>query len=293
MTSLAIFLAGLFLLSEVFASDIYAKDKSYEELCSVNMNPSFIFMHNPAGYWYLSNNEGASIIYDSSIYPAAGYASCIGSILLSYTLPKEVTDALEKDPFLRVRLEPSQSLSCLDFSVFSYSFKSKETMVLELHLTPYIGQYTLNDFAGGLSCTIPLIDHHFGRNLYRVYPYYGAPGTALGFFSSREPLRTSPPLVHPTQIRTNGSFKEGTIINVDGQNKNSSLYTIGKKGELAFEEAILLEFYCPFKLIFYYGTYDGSSYIPYPGGPGTSWPFDPFLPDPIDPPFTLRIHRKR
>ena len=241
------FIAGLF----IYLEPCFAEEKVLQSLTLQN---SFCFRHNASGFWYAVENSGSACIYDESIL--SGDPVCSGSVLLTYALPKNIAAALKAGLPLKARIECGNSCSSIDPSFFNYRFTGPGTMEMELRLSPKISGYTLNDFLQGLIAPVPLIDNAYGRNIYIVYPLIGSPGRAPGFFSQGDPYLKSASLFHPSIVKDDGKLKAGETIIVDGQEKSAFLYTLGKKGSLNIEEAVLLEFYCPFKLIFYFSAED-------------------------------------
>ena len=281
--SLAILVAGLFVSPKVcFGEDILAS-------CTVSC--SFCFRHNPAGYWYLTGNGGSAIMSDSSV--SSGSPCCTGSALLSHMLPKEAVSALKEHPGLKVRLERTGSASCLDFGFFAYRFTGPGTMDLELRIIPSLASESLGSYVPGLSSPVPLVDYSCGRNIYIVYPLIGEGAYAYGFYSEGSPGWVSSPLIHPSQIKDKeGHFRSGTTINVNGLNKNAAFYTVGKKGTLALEDAVVLEFFCPFRLVFYTDSEGGGdTNAPFPGEWQVVGSEEP--PAAAEETFTLKLHRKR
>ena len=279
ISSLAILIAGLFVSAPSYAgerTEVYTADLYFS--CS--------FGHSSSGYWYPVANGGSARIYDSSI--ESGSPVCSGTVLLGYTLPKEVVKALKEHPDLKVRLERPSQISCIDFGYFSYRFTGPGSLDMAFRIIPVLCAETLNDYVNGLSAAIPLVDYNYGRNIYVVYPLIGKSGLAQGFYSEGYTGWISSPLVHPSQIKDcKGHFKSGVTINVDGENKNASLYTIGRKGTASMEESVLLHFDCPVRLVFYYGGPE--DYSPAYGD-------DPWTSDNApseEKPFSLRLHRVR
>ena len=279
--SLAIMIAGLFCFKTVYGEDLY----------STTLSCSFTFRHNTNGYWYLTGNGGSACVYDSDI--SAGNFPCSGSAYLLYDLPAEVVSALKEHPELKVRLEHPGICSSIDFDFFNYAFAGPGTLAMELKLKPVTAYHDLNSYVPGLRSPVPLVDYSYGRNIYIVYPLIGEAGRAYGFFSESDPYWISSPYIHPSQIKSSkGIFYPGTTINVDGLNKNAAFYTIGRGSSPSMEEAILLEFFCPLKLVFYLPG-EGEPWTPYIPGEGIILP--PWWPENMLPekPFSLRIHRKR
>ena len=283
--SLATVIAGL------FVTPVFAEGRS-SIVYTANIYLSFTFGHNPAGFWCLEDNSGSAVISDESM--GTGSPVCSGSALMIYTLPGEVVEALREDPSLRVRIERPEACSCLDFSFLAYRFSGPGTLDMELRIKPVISKsYFLNDFVPGLTAPLPLVDYRYGSNIYIVYPLIGGSSFARGFFSEENPSWISSPLVHPSRIKdSSGHFRSGTTINVDGVNRNAAFYTIGKKGVLSFEEAVLLHFDCPLKLVFYRGEEQGEELPPGNGG-WTVWEGSPEEEELQEKPFSLRIHRKK
>ncbi|MBO4819155.1 MAG: hypothetical protein J5528_03345 [Firmicutes bacterium] len=293
--SLAFIFAGLF-VSLAFCQRSSEKAKNSLRggslVYTANLSLSFTFRHNRSGYWYLTANSGSAVIYDSDM--ASGQPVCFGSALLLYNLPAEVVSALKEHPELKVRLERPSQLSCIDFDFFNYAYAGPGTLAMELHISPVISSSeTLNNYVQGLDTVIPLIDYSYGNNIYIVYPLVGESSFAQGFYSSSDPSWISSPLVHPSQIKdSSGHFRSGVTINVNGLNVSASLYTIGRKGALPMEDAVMLSFNCPIRLVFYLPG-DDEPWTPYI--PGEDFVLPPWWTGEIQPekPFTLKIHRKR
>ncbi len=288
ITSLAIAVAGLFL----FPSVSYGDEKEIW-VCENLIHYSFTFRHNEAGFWYLTGSGGSAVISDSGISENAGPLSCTGSVYLLHSIPKEAVAALKEHPDLKVKAVDPGLPSAADFSFFAYRFTGPGTMAMEIRLSPRSAGL-LNGFVGGLGCPIPLVDYRFGKNVYTVYPLIGGPGLAPGFFSESDPSQINPPFIHPSQIRNaSGNFASGTTVNVDGVNRNGAFYTVGRMGALSFEDAVILEFYCPLKLVFYLEE-DCTGHS---GEEGHGWGDFP-LPvgqqeEEKEKPFVLRLHRRR
>ena len=284
--SLALILAGLF----VSPPCSFAEGRT--DLYTADLYCSFTFRHSSGGFWCLTANSGSAVIYDSAM--TAGEPVCSGSALLLYTLPGEVVRDLKEHPELKVRLERTSGTSCIDPGFFNYAFAGPGTLAMELKICPVIcSSHTLNDYVPGLRTTIPLVDYNYGKNIYMVYPLIGESSLAQGFYSDSDPSWVSSPLVHPSQIKdSSGHFVSGTTINVDGFNVSAGLYTIGRRGSPAMEEAVLLSFKCPVRLVFYLPG-EGESYTPYIPGEGFALP--PWWTDASEPekPFSLRLHRAR
>ena len=292
--SLAIIIAGLFVY-QAPCRKCYAYSRNAqrqrETVYTADLSLSFTFRHNSAGYWYLAANSGSAVIYDSDM--AKGQPVCSGSALLLYTLPGEVVKALKEHPELKVRLERPSQTSCIDFGFFNYAFAGPGTLAMELKISPVICSSMLNDYVPGLGTAIPLVDYNYGKNIYIIYPLIGNSSLVQGFYSDSDPSWASSPLVHPSQIKdSSGHFKSGVTINVDGFNVSASLYTIGRKGTLPMEDAVMLSFSCPIRLVFYLPGVDEpwTPYIPEDGFVLPPWWTGETVPEKQ---FTLRIHRKR
>ena len=292
--SLALFTAGLF-VSENLS---YAEEKTYREeniVYSCTLYESFLFRHNRNGFWYATNNSGSAIIYDEQA-ASGGRLSCAGSVNALYMLPGEVVKALQKDSGLRARIEHPGIPSCIDFGFFAYYFPGPSTISMEFRLVPTTSSsYFLNSFVQGLDTVIPLVDYNYGKNIYTVYTALGGEQLAPGFFSDNDPSWISSPLIHPSQIKNRyGEFVPGTIINADGINKDALFYTVGRRNVLELEDAVLLHFNCPVKLIFYYPGEGDENRPQYPAGHSFIDPWEVHREEPkAEEIKILRLHRKR
>lgn len=250
-----IFLLCLALSAGLFLSPAKAYSAGYWEseektLSTRSISFSCSYTHNSNGYWTLDSGSGGSYFYDFQINYSTGLVSTLGSANLTYSLPSEVVSALSAGKTVNVYIESPDCCTNADISGSSAAISGISFAKCSIKVCPHVSS-SINSFVSGLNPTIPLIDSSYGQNLYTVYPTIGSAVTSPGWYSASSPYYVNSPYIHPSRIASsNGSFKSGTSIFLNGSSKSATFYTIGKNGSFSEGTAVRLNFYCPFKLRF-------------------------------------------